>query len=98
MHEHIEEVLLTEEQIHARIAQLGEEISRDYAGLNPVVIGVLKGVVIFYADLVRQITVPCQMDFMCISSYSGTESTGNVKVKLDVCRSLEFFEYNFVHL
>lgn len=89
MHQNIGEILLTEEQIRERIGQLGQEISRDYAGLNPVVIGVLKGVVIFYSDMMRQIHVPCEMDFMCISSYSGTESTGKAKVKLDVSADLK---------
>jgi hypoxanthine phosphoribosyltransferase len=89
MHRDIDEILLSEEQIRERIAQLGQEISRDYEGLNPVVIGVLKGVVIFYADMLRRISVPCQMDFMCISSYSGTESTGKANVKLDVSTDLK---------
>ena len=84
MERDIQEVLLSEEQIRARIAELGEELSRDYAGKNPVIVGVLKGVVVFYADMIRQIKVPCQMDFMVISSYSGTDSTGTAVVKKDV--------------
>ena len=72
----IEKVLVSEEQIKARIAELGEELSREYADKNPIVVGVLKGVVLFYADMIRQLTVPCQMDFMWISSYKGTESAG----------------------
>jgi len=77
-------VLVSEEQIKARIQEMGEEISREYAGKDPVVLGVLKGVVVFYADMVRHITVPCQMDFMCLSSYQGTKSTGNMIVKQDM--------------
>ena len=84
MENNIAKILLTEEQIKARIKELGEELSREYAGKNPVIVGVLKGVVIFYADMIREITVPCQMDFMWISSYAGTESTGNMEVKRDV--------------
>ena len=84
MENNIARILLTEEQIKARIKELGEELSREYAGKNPVIVGVLKGVVIFYADMIREITVPCQMDFMWISSYAGTESTGNMEVKRDV--------------
>ena len=84
MERDIQEVLYTEEQIRARIAELGQELTRDYAGKNPVVIGVLKGVVVFYADMIRQIKVPCQMDFMTISSYSGTDSTGTAVVKQDI--------------
>ena len=84
MLENIERVLLGEQQIKDRIAELGKELSEEYAGKNPIVVGVLKGVVVFYADMIRQITVPCQMDFMWISSYSGTESTG----KMRVCQEL----------
>ena len=80
----IARILLTEEQIKARIKELGEELTREYADKDPVIVGVLKGVVIFYADMIREITVPCQMDFMWISSYAGTESTGNMEVKRDV--------------
>ncbi len=80
----IQEVLITEEQIRSRIAQLGEELTREYAGKDPLIVGVLKGVVVFYSDMVRQIRVPCQMDFMWISSYQGTNSTGSMVVKRDV--------------
>ena len=80
----IKEVLLTEQQIKDRVAELGEILSKEYADKNPVVIGVLKGVVVFYADMIRQITVPCQLDFMSISSYKGTESTGKMQVRHDL--------------
>lgn len=76
MEKDIAKILLTEEQIQARIRELGEGLTAEYAGKNPIVVGVLKGVVIFYADMIRQIKVPCQMDFMRVSSYKGTESTG----------------------
>ena len=85
----IQQILLTEEQIQARIAQLGEELSAEYAGKNPIVIGVLKGVVVFYADMIRALNVPCEMDFMCISSYRGTQSTGKTVVKLDVSADIK---------
>ena len=84
MENNIAKILLTEQQIKARIEELGKELSRDYAGKDPVVLGVLKGVVVFYADMIRHITVPCQMDFMCLSSYQGTTSTGNMIVKQDM--------------
>ncbi len=84
MHENIESILLSEEKIHARIAELGKELSREYAGKNPLFVGVLKGVVVFYADMVRAITVPCEFDFMAVSSYSGTESTGKLNIKKDL--------------
>ena len=80
----IQEVLITEEQIQKKVAELGEILTKEYEGKDPVVVGVLKGVVVFYSDLVRQLKVPCQMDFMWISSYSGTNSTGNMLVKRDV--------------
>ena len=84
MENDILKVLISEEELHSRIAQLGEEITRDYAGKDPVILGVLKGVVVFYADMSRQIRVPCQMDFMCLSSYHGTQSTGNMVVRQDM--------------
>ena len=84
MEKDIQEILLTEEQIRSRIAELGEILTQEYAGKDPVVVGVLKGVVVFYADMIRQIKVPCQMDFMWISSYQGTDSTGTMQVKRDV--------------
>ena len=84
MHKDLSTILLTEEQIAARIAELGEELTRDYADKNPVVIGVLNGVVVFYADMIRKIQVPCQMDFMSISSYNGTTSSGRMMLRQDL--------------
>ena len=84
MENEILKVLISEEELKHRIAQLGEELTRDYAGKDPVILGVLKGVVVFYADMIRQIRVPCQMDFMCLSSYHGTQSTGNMVVRQDM--------------
>ena len=84
MDKDIAQILITEEQIQSRIRELGRELTREYEGKNPVIVGVLKGVVIFYADMVRQIRVPCQMDFMWLSSYQGTCSTGGMVVKRDV--------------
>lgn len=84
MEKDIQEVLLSEAQIKTRIKELGKILSAEYADKDPVVVGVLKGVVVFYADMIREITVPCQMDFMWISSYEGTNSTGKMQVKRDV--------------
>ena len=84
MERNIKEILLTDEQIKTRIRELGEELTREYADKNPVIVGVLKGVVVFYADMIREIKVPCQLDFMWISSYAGTNSSGNMQVKRDV--------------
>ena len=89
MDKDIQYVLLTQEQIAQRIAQLGEELTRDYADKNPVIVGVMKGVVVFYADMLRQIKTPCQLDFMWISSYAGTSSTGQMVVKRDISADLE---------
>ena len=80
----IKEILLTKEQIEARIQELGVELSREYADKNPLVVGVLKGVVVFYADMIRAMDVPCQLDFMWISSYHGTNSTGTMNVRCDL--------------
>ena len=89
MEKNIQEVMLSEAQIQARIAELGEILSEEYRDKNPVVLGVMKGVVIFYADMIRKITVPCQMDFMWISSYEGTDSTGSVVVKRDITTDIK---------
>ena len=83
MHNDIQEILLTEDQIKARIAELGKELSEEYKDKCPIVVGVLKGVVVFYADMVRALDVHCQMDFMCISSYKGTESS-TMQVRQDL--------------
>lgn len=84
MHQDIAHILLTKEQIRSRIQELGRELMRDYAGKEPVFVGVLKGVVVFYADMIRAFDDHCQLDFMWISSYKGTESSGNICVKQDV--------------
>ena len=83
MEKDIQQILLTQEQIQKRIEELGEVLSAEYADKNPVIVGVLKGVVVFYADMIRQIKVPCQLDFMWISSYAGTNSTGKMMVRQD---------------
>ena len=85
----IKRVLLSEEQIKNRIAELGRELMADYADKNPVFVGVLKGVVVFYADMIRAFQAPCQLDFMWISSYKGAKSTGNMLVRQDVSADLK---------
>lgn len=89
MERDIQEVLLTEEQIQARVEELGKVLTEDYRDKNPIVLGVLKGVAIFYADMIRQIKIPCQMDFMCISSYKGNKSSGNTNVRLDLAADIK---------
>ena len=77
-------ILLTEEQIQAKVKELAQQLSKDYAGKDPVFVGVLKGVVIFFADLVRNVEIPCEIDFMSIASYSGTNSTGRTEIRKDL--------------
>ena len=84
MERDIQQILLTEEQIQNCIKELGAILTEEYADKNPVIVGVLKGVVIFYADMIREIKVPCQMDFMCVSSYQGTNSTGRTMISKDL--------------
>ena len=90
MRDDMESILLTEEQIRERVAQLGAEISRDYAGREPLFIGVLKGCFVFMADLMRRVTVPCGMDFMVVSSYGkSTKTTGAVEIIKDLSQDVE---------
>ena len=84
MEKDIQRILLSEEAIRRRVEEMGKLLTEEYAGKDPVVVGVLKGVVVFYSDMIRQIKVPCQMDFMWLSSYSGTNSTGELIVRRDV--------------
>ena len=84
----ISEILLSEEQIQTRVKELAAQLSKEYAGKDPVFVGVLKGVVMFYADFVKNFTEHCQMDFMWISSYSGTQSAGMI-VRKDVTVDLK---------
>ncbi len=85
----IQEILLSEEQIKARLQELGKELMADYGDKNPIFVGILKGVVIFYADMIRAFDAPCQMDFMWISSYQGTQSTGNIMVRQDIVTDIK---------
>ncbi len=84
MHDSIARVLISEEEIKAKVQELGQILSQEYEGKKPVFVGVLKGVVLFFSDMLRQISVPCEIDFMGVSSYSGTDSTGVIKVKKDL--------------
>jgi hypoxanthine phosphoribosyltransferase len=79
------EVLIDEEALRARIVELGAEISADYSGRDLLLVGVLKGAVFFMADLMRELTVPCEIDFMAISSYgAATDSSGVVRILKDL--------------
>lgn len=91
MYEDIQEVLFTQEQIRARVAQMGAQIAADYADRQPlVVISVLKGAAVFMTDLVRAIDLPLEMDFMAVSSYGlGATSSGTVNIVKDLSTSIE---------
>ena len=80
----IKAVLLTEEQIQSKVKELAKQLSEEYAGKDPVFVGVLKGVIVFFADMVRNIDIPCEFDFMSISSYSGATTTGRTEIRKDV--------------
>ena len=85
MQDDVAQVLITEEELQKRIAELGKQISKDYAGKRPILVCVLKGGILFLSDLMRHITVPHEIDFMAISSYgSGTESSGVVRILKDL--------------
>lgn len=83
-------ILYSEEEIKNKVKELGAAISRDYAGESLLVIGILKGAFVFMADLVRQITIPLQLDFMDVSSYgNSTNSSGEVRIMKDLDYSIE---------
>lgn len=89
MRNDIEKILLTEEQINAKVHELAAALKEEYADKNPLFIGVLKGVVPFFADMMKAYDAPCEIDFMWISSYQGTNSTGNMIVRKDVTRDIK---------
>lgn len=89
MEKDIQEILISEEQIQSKVAEMAAILSAEYAEKNPIFVGVLKGVVMFFADVVKRITIPCEIDFMCISSYSGTQSTGTSRVKMDLSSDIK---------
>ena len=81
----VERILITEEQIQTRIAELGAQLAADYADKCPVFIGVLKGVIHFFADMVRATQIPCEYDFLATASYfGGTDTTGSVTYLKDI--------------
>ena len=85
-----ERVLLSEEQIRTRVKEIAEAVNRDYQGKNPLVVGILKGSIIFFSDIIRNLTMPIDLDFMAVSSYgSGTVSSGKLKIKKDLDNAVE---------
>ena len=89
----IEKIYYSEETLENIVSRLGEQISDDYKDKNLLLVSVLKGSVVFMADLMRSITVPCAIDFMCVSSYANkTESSGVVKIVKDLDINLEGYD------
>ena len=89
MENDIAQILYTREEIYRRVSEIGAQISEDYRDKDPVFIGVLKGCFIFMADLMRCVSVNCSMDFMAVSSYKGTTSTGAVSINKDLSAPIE---------
>ena len=89
MENNIQKVLLSEEEIQSKIQEMASQLSQEYAGKDPIFVGVLKGVVMFFGDFVKRFTQPCQIDFMCVSSYAGAESTGKMVVKKDISEDIK---------
>ena len=85
----IEKVLISEEELQAKVREMGRKISQDFKGKEPLFVGVLKGCFIFMSDLLRYVDIKCTMDFMAVSSYQGTSSTGAVKITKDLSQDIE---------
>lgn len=89
LYKDLDRVLVTKEEIHKAVAELGKKITEDFKGKDPVFIGILKGAVVFYADLMREIDLPLRTDFMAVSSYgNATKSSGVVRVLKDLDRDI----------
>lgn len=90
MREDIKEILYSEEELRIKIKELGEKISKDYEGKDLILIGILKGSVVFMSDLLKEITIPCRMDFMAVSSYgNSSSSSGVVRILKDLDYEIE---------
>lgn len=85
----IKEILINENELRDKIAELGTRISNDYLGLNPVLVTVLRGGIVFLCDLIRSIEIPISLDFLSISSYSGRQQTGIVRILKDLDENIE---------
>ena len=85
MHPDCERIMLTEEQLRQRVKEVALEVDKAYEGKRPLVVGILKGSIIFYSDFIRFLTMPVELDFMAVSSYgSGAVSSGKLKIKKDL--------------
>ncbi len=89
MHPDCERIMLTEEELRARVKEVALEVDKAFEGKRPLVVGILKGSIIFYADFIRFLTMPVELDFMAVSSYgSGAVSSGKLKIKKDLDRDV----------
>ncbi|MBE6949580.1 MAG: hypoxanthine phosphoribosyltransferase [Ruminococcaceae bacterium] len=90
LHNDIQKIYFTEEQIRERVAEMGKVLTEEYADKHPLMVGVLKGCFVFMADLMREVNILCDIDFMIVSSYgSGTTTTGAVKILKDLNQDIE---------
>lgn len=88
MHQDIEKILISREELEAKAAELATVLASEYADKKPILVGLLKGSTMFMADLMKELTIDLQIDFMDVSSYSGTMSTGDVKIVKDLDNSV----------
>lgn len=89
MHKDCERILYSEEQLRGKVKEVAEQVDKLYQGKRPLCVGILKGSIIFYADFIRHLTVPVELDFMAVSSYgSGAVSSGKLKIKKDLDRDV----------
>lgn len=89
MHEDIQEILITREQIEEKAKELGDQVSKDYDGKKPILLGLLKGSIPFMGDMMKRITIAAEIEFMDVSSYHGAASTGHVKILKDLDVTVE---------
>lgn len=90
MHKDCERIMLTEEQLRSRVKEIAEQVDKKYEGKRPLVVGILKGSIIFYSDFIRHLTCPVELDFMAVSSYgSGAVSSGKLNIKKDLDRDVK---------
>ena len=90
MNNDIAKILYSAEQLQQRVREMGAEIARDYEGKNPIMVCILKGSIMFYADLLRSMPIPVTLDFMAVSSYGNkTKSSGEVEIRKDLSGSIE---------
>ncbi len=89
IHPDCERIMISEEQLRSRVKSVAQQVDKAYAGKRPLVVGILKGSIIFYSDFIRHLSIPVELDFMAVSSYgSGAVSSGKLKIKKDLDRDV----------